>query len=122
MYQDKEGILWIGTEGGGLNRFDPAIEKFLRWQHNLTDSSSISNNLIVDIIEDRKGILWIGTNEGLNSFDKKTERFRHFMKSERTASNYVESLIDDDGAISGYVMIAAFLGSKSLPQSSQITP
>ena len=30
MYVDEDGILWIGTFGGGLNRFDPRTEKFAR--------------------------------------------------------------------------------------------
>ena len=28
LYEDKLGYLWIGTDGGGLNRFDPVTEKF----------------------------------------------------------------------------------------------
>jgi ligand-binding sensor domain-containing protein len=30
LYQDRQGILWIGTDGGGLNSFDPTTETFTR--------------------------------------------------------------------------------------------
>jgi sugar lactone lactonase YvrE len=28
IYEDRDGILWIGTYGGGLNRYDPATDLF----------------------------------------------------------------------------------------------
>ena len=28
FYEDKNGLVWVATYGGGLNRFDPKTEKF----------------------------------------------------------------------------------------------
>ena len=28
IYQDAQGVLWIGTSGGGLNRFDRQADQF----------------------------------------------------------------------------------------------
>jgi len=40
--------------------------------HNAFDSSSISDNFIIAILEDRSGNLWVRTfNGGLNRFDAK---------------------------------------------------
>jgi hypothetical protein len=32
IYEDSGGLLWIGTNGGGLNRFNPLTGDFRRYQ------------------------------------------------------------------------------------------
>ncbi len=64
IYEDRSGILWIGTDGGGLNRFDPATGHFIHFRHDPDDPDSISSDYIWAIYEDALGILWIGTDGG----------------------------------------------------------
>lgn len=59
--EDSSGILWIGTNGGGLNRFDPIIGSFKRYKHKKNDPSSFSNDRVMSICEDNVGMIWIGT-------------------------------------------------------------
>jgi ligand-binding sensor domain-containing protein/signal transduction histidine kinase len=67
IYKDKSGTLWIGTFGGGLNRFDESSGQFIRYQNKQTDRKSLSNDHVYTIYEDRSGTLWIGTfGGGLN--------------------------------------------------------
>ncbi len=66
IYEDSDEHLWIGTWGGGLNRFDRQTEKFIRYEHNSSDKKSLSSNVVKCIYEDRIGDLWIGTEDGLN--------------------------------------------------------
>jgi ligand-binding sensor domain-containing protein len=35
---DKQGILWIGTDGG-LDQFDPKTNKFIHYRYNANDST-----------------------------------------------------------------------------------
>jgi ligand-binding sensor domain-containing protein len=58
LIEDRAGILWIGTYGDGLIKFDPEKEQFTRY---LNDQSTLSNNIIRTIYEDKSGTLWIGT-------------------------------------------------------------
>ncbi len=77
IHEDPAGILWIGTDGGGLNRFDPETRQFT---HYLIDPESLDSfsNIVNVIFEDRFGELWIGTaGGGLSKFDKKKETFIH---------------------------------------------
>ncbi|MBF0290447.1 MAG: hypothetical protein HQM14_21760 [SAR324 cluster bacterium] len=37
MDADPTGTLWIGTEGGGVNRFDPNTEQFTRYRAEKDD-------------------------------------------------------------------------------------
>jgi signal transduction histidine kinase/ligand-binding sensor domain-containing protein len=79
IYEGRAGLLWIGTDGGGLNRFDPQTERFTRYRHDPDDPHSLSHNVVQSIYEDRAGTLWVGTNGGgLNRFDPQTERFARY--------------------------------------------
>jgi ligand-binding sensor domain-containing protein len=66
VFEDRDGILWIGTYNGGLNRYDPKTKKFTRFMHDPMDPASLSNNIVWRIYQDRSDILWIGTERGLN--------------------------------------------------------
>jgi ligand-binding sensor domain-containing protein/signal transduction histidine kinase len=64
ILQDRSGALWIGTLGGGLNRFDARPGTFTRYQHNPVDPNSLSSDHVVALCEDETGDLWIGTYGG----------------------------------------------------------
>jgi signal transduction histidine kinase/ligand-binding sensor domain-containing protein len=57
---DKQGSLWIATQGGGVNRFDRATGKFQHHKHQPGDSKSISGNNLFTLLIDRDGLLWLG--------------------------------------------------------------
>ncbi len=79
LYQDRQGVLWVGTEDGGLNRYDAANDNFIRYQHDPSRPESLSDNNVLSVIEDHEGILWIGTaSGGLNAFDRQSGVFQHF--------------------------------------------
>ncbi|MEJ5962636.1 two-component regulator propeller domain-containing protein [Pedobacter immunditicola] len=72
LLEDREGIIWIGTEDG-LNKFDGY--DFTYYKHENRNPHSISHNQVNALYEDKAGKIWIGTSDGLNVFDKKTEAF-----------------------------------------------
>lgn len=79
IYEDRSGTLWVGTYGGGLNRFDRATERFTRFIHAPNHPQSLSTNTVKVIYEDRTGALWVGTDEGLNQFNRDTQTFTRFL-------------------------------------------
>jgi len=75
VYQDSHGILWVGTNTGGLNRLDRGTGSVKIYQHDPADPDSLSFGQVNAIYEDRAGTLWIGTNSGLDRFNPQTEAF-----------------------------------------------
>ena len=59
IYEDRSGVLWIGTEDGGLNKYNRETDNFTRYMHDPNDSKSLSNNGVFSILQDRSGNLWI---------------------------------------------------------------
>ena len=78
IHEDAQGFLWIGTNGGGLNRFDPKTRQFTHYRHKAGDPHGLSDDTIRAIHEDSEGIFWIGTSRGLNRFDPQSQRFKHY--------------------------------------------
>jgi ligand-binding sensor domain-containing protein len=56
---DAQGVVWVGTWGGGLGRFDGK-----RWT-NYTTVEGLPGNHVFMLHIDRAGKLWVGTNNGL---------------------------------------------------------
>jgi len=75
IYQDSSGTLWFGTNGGGLNRFNPGRQDKGDIQGSFTsyrESDGLPGNVVVGILEDQKGNLWLSTTRGLARFNPKT--------------------------------------------------
>ena len=94
VFQDSDGFIWIGTRGGGLNRFDGY--DFDVFVHNSLDSSSLSHNEVLSIFEDSGGSLWVGTRGGgVNLFDRNRKTFlRYSLDAEGSAS--VKYIFEDN--------------------------
>lgn len=75
IYNDKNGNLWIGSWGGGLQKFNPNTGKIKTFQRNNSEQFSINNNTVICIQPDGKEHLWIGTFSGLNRLNINTEKF-----------------------------------------------
>jgi signal transduction histidine kinase/ligand-binding sensor domain-containing protein len=75
IFQDRHGILWIGTNSGGLNRLDRSSGNVTVYQHDPNDPTSLSSGEVDAIYEDQAGTLWIGTVGGLDRFNPQTGTF-----------------------------------------------
>lgn len=84
LYIDQEDIVWLGTFGGGLNRFDPATETF----KNLSTADGLPNNIIFSIIEDHSNNLWLSTDGGISKLNLKNNTFNNFYKSDGLQSDH----------------------------------
>jgi len=100
LCEDYLGHIWVGTAGGGLNKFDPVTEKFHHYRHNNNNSLNQENNRIQVILEDSDRTIWVGTEGGgLSKVDPVTGRFTDFLNDENKttslSNNRILSLLDD---------------------------
>ncbi len=80
VYVDHTGTLWVGTFGGGLNRYDAATDSFVRYMHQPNDSHSISGNHVADMMTDKDGDLWIVTlDSGISCWNRESDKFTNFI-------------------------------------------
>ncbi|MBN1249144.1 MAG: hypothetical protein JXC32_15905, partial [Anaerolineae bacterium] len=124
IYEGRDGTIWVGTEGG-LNRWDPASDSFVRYPYRDFPPDSyqydppvhvydpmlqpdnphaLASPAVTALLEDREGTLWVGTRYGgLNRLDRETDRFTAYSfdpayepKDPNTLSgNSVRALLED---------------------------
>jgi signal transduction histidine kinase/ligand-binding sensor domain-containing protein len=100
LFEDDSGMLWIGTNKGGLSRFDRTLDHFIHYRNDPGDPGSLSNDDVTAIYQDMEGTLWIGTSGGgLNRFDQENKRFvqyQHNPENPNSLSSNVVSVIYQD--------------------------
>jgi ligand-binding sensor domain-containing protein/two-component sensor histidine kinase len=77
MVQDNSGFLWIGTFGGGLDKFDKNNENFIHFSYDPLDPKSLQDNDILSLALDRSGIIWVGSHfgEGVTKVKENRSKF-----------------------------------------------
>jgi ligand-binding sensor domain-containing protein len=74
----SDGNLWAGTEGLGLQRFNPVTEKLITYEYESDNENSLASNTIISLSADLNGNVWIGTDKGLCNFNTVTETFTSY--------------------------------------------
>ncbi|MGI8634135.1 MAG: ligand-binding sensor domain-containing protein [Segetibacter sp.] len=93
IMEDSKGVLWVGTNQGGLNRLDKTTGRFTSYHEN-----SKGFQCIIFLYEDSKGRLWAGSYLwGLFLFDRATGNTRRFTEKDGLVFDEVQ-LIKEDAA------------------------
>jgi ligand-binding sensor domain-containing protein/signal transduction histidine kinase len=87
IFEDRDGVLWIGLLDHGLARFDQGD-----WV-TYTRRDGLVNDSVHFITQDREGTLWIGTNSGLSRF--RDGIFESFTTDDGLPPGMVRSIYED---------------------------
>ena len=107
MIKARSGKIWLGTNGGGLNVFDPVTEKFEKFQYyyNTSNPGRLDSVDVTALLEDSRGSLWIGTSDGLHIENKEKGIFKHSLHDKANAAsiggNYITSILEDKSFVPG---------------------
>jgi signal transduction histidine kinase/streptogramin lyase len=63
-------MIWVGTNGGGVNKFDPKQLQLRHFQINAANAAGSRDNAVWTFYEDRDATLWIGGNGKLTKFKR----------------------------------------------------
>ncbi len=81
IYQDSEGVYWLGTYSG-LSKFDTASGTF----ETYTTVDGLPSDVVYGILEDEEGSLWLSTNYGISEFNAHSESFTNFSLQDGLSS------------------------------------
>src|SRR5690606_13081231 len=97
--EDKNGSIWIGTDGGGLSVWDRKNDRFSNYNNQVGNPLSLSNNNVSAIIKDFNDDIWIATyGGGINRYNYQNNSFSRYncLNSTNTYSNRnIWSLFED---------------------------
>ena len=92
VLKSKDGALWVGTLGGGANRFYNGKWKIFDTRNGLAD------NRVYSIIQSDDGAMWFSTAKGVSKYFK--DQWVTYTTVDGLASNQVMSLFQSkDGSI-----------------------
>jgi ligand-binding sensor domain-containing protein len=87
---DRQGVVWVGTWGAGLARFDGK-----EWR-NFTTADGLPANHIFMLYLDDKGRLWIGTSHGLARLNDDGQTFSVMTTANGLFADNVFSMVLGD--------------------------
>jgi signal transduction histidine kinase/ligand-binding sensor domain-containing protein/DNA-binding NarL/FixJ family response regulator len=98
IIQDKQGILWISSDGDGLWMQPRSLLRPVRFRN---PGNEINSNVIYSVYEDFEGRKWIATlRGGVNVMETKTNYFQtisnDFNSKINVSKDYILSLCEDE--------------------------
>lgn len=109
LVADEDGSLWVGTLGGGLDHYDPELDRFTTYRADPSHAGtgSLASNNITALLLDRNKRLWVASTGGrLQWFDRSGAERNEVLRvhdsplGERPPLRMVRSMIElHDGSL-----------------------
>ncbi|SHJ04492.1 hybrid sensor histidine kinase/response regulator transcription factor [Pseudozobellia thermophila] len=105
IYEDRNGILWIGSYDKGVSKLDPSKYSFGHYYYQPDNKEGLSEKIVQSVLEDEKGRIWLGAyNGGLNLFDEDNQSYKHYShipgnKNSLSSNKILYTFESSDGKI-----------------------
>jgi len=100
VLEDADGTLWVGTFGGGLNRYQPDSDAVTVFRHDQHDPDSLGSDVVPAVVRGPDGALWAATLGGGIARYLGDGRFRRYDDPARICDRRVWSLaVDANGTL-----------------------
>lgn len=89
---DFNGIIWIGTTGGGIVAYNPDTDKLKRYAD---EKDGLLSGFTLTVFVDKEGNVWSGSfGGGLSLFVPEEDKFKHYVRENSgISSDIVRSLL-----------------------------
>ena len=100
LFESRDKTFWVGTWGGGLCKYDPIHESFIK-----IHTSLVNDNYVQCIDEDSYGALWLGTlTGGLFKYNPKSKQALSINLNAKDSSNVISNnittlTVNDDNSL-----------------------
>ncbi len=78
IYEDREGLLWIGNANSGVDLTDLNQTQFTFYRRNPLSSNSFLPTQIEAIYQEPGGVIWTGGATNLTRFNPRDGSFKHY--------------------------------------------
>ncbi len=79
IFEDKDGVYWIGSYDKGVTKLDPTNYAFGHYYYQPDNPKGLSDKVIQSVFQDSKERIWLSAyNGGLNLFDEENKTFKHY--------------------------------------------
>jgi len=110
VYRDRSDIMWVGTNGFGINVYDPKANRFQTFRRPENWKSRLAGFSVYTLFEDRTGTLWIDAGL-LYRWNRATGELRSFESSSNRPNDFgntgVWALVEEPP---GFLWAATYTG------------
>jgi signal transduction histidine kinase/ligand-binding sensor domain-containing protein/DNA-binding response OmpR family regulator len=113
-FLEDKNELWIGTQGGGLSKFNKNLEKITSFRHD-ANRNSLSFDNISALASDNQNRIWIGTIlAGIDMYDLKSGKFYNFNSKDSNKKILYDHIVKFEAEADSGIWISYAQGSQSL--------
>jgi signal transduction histidine kinase/ligand-binding sensor domain-containing protein/DNA-binding response OmpR family regulator len=110
VYRDRSDVIWVGTNGYGINTYDPKASRFQTFRRPQSWPSRQGGFSVYTVFEDHSGVLWIDAGL-LYKWNRATGEFRSFETSSNRPNDFgntgVWGIVEDPP---GFLWAATYQG------------
>ncbi|MFO7977422.1 MAG: two-component regulator propeller domain-containing protein [Bacteroidales bacterium] len=97
IVEEKPNILWFGTRGAGVYRFNTLTGQSENFQRSSVLKQGLIDNDILSLKMSSEGILWVGSSGGLTAvnINYSPYSFQHYNLKNGLPSNTIHAILED---------------------------
>lgn len=95
IFEDHQGIIWIGYAWKGLNKVVPSKSYFSHYKQNESGNSGLLSNSVWSVIQVDQNRFFVATDKGISVFNNKTKTFSSIRKKDGLSSNNIRAMHKD---------------------------